>query len=1144
MKLSSVELWQRISAAGLASPMQCRGWAAEALQGLQPEEATDSDKIIDQLVRIGRLTPYQADVLCGRIVGEIRRDGWFIFGTVESPGWQKWKLAAKSLAGDRIWVRWLTGSQLAELQPAAPSLPFGLRNSQIKGGPRLQSIHPPEMANQQLILQVSPIQGTSLANSGNRFRSFDKSLVVIRQIAEALQPMHAAGLAHGRVMPDRIYWDDLHGVTLARDPLCQMTAGTDSTCVGLIDDGLLGLNAAQFLAPEFLAPGQAATPTSDMYSIGCLWWWMISGQPFVQGATASDQLAAQVTANLKLIPPNTELPTPFLRCLQHCLAKNLTARFTSAAELLDALDAAQIAIDRGPVRKSAQIADQSATLPPVPVQADATKAQGATPSKLTKTPDRSVMDKQSASPLPSKPTTTASTATPIPNATASSPLASGPTKVQSQELTPTPPRAPSGTKGSATKIPNSTPTESGPSPSLVPVEVVAKVAGTPVRPTNTDSIATNAEFEPAVANRTTEPRTPPSGSGVAPEKIAVVEKEGTQREQPPMEANSSNASPSSGQTHVGAPTIASNPKAVGPIGTRPSTSKKSIKKRKSVGKSKKPHPILMAAVGGLGILILVLVAVLASGVNRSSGSNDQASKNRSEAVETKKATEGGEADKESVDARASVFQVVSGNADTLFVPPALPKPFALELLPPGGQCFIHVRPQQLLDGVFSKNLLASLNDDLSPLLDQVAKLAMVPLQSMSAMTIAVYGEEKITYALRVELAVPQSLSALKKSWKITGQEGNANRQCMVNADGIGFYVKEQPLSDAQSVKEFACGPKALLVQAAELEGAAGPLVTQLDKLWRNSDADAEVCILASAPFLFADGRALLADAPPRFTTHFKDLLSIDTRALLVQMRFEPQWYMESRWMGGSERDAGRILDRVKTRFSSLSTMVDEWFVSEQPHPYWRGLAVRYSRMLQALTDNMRFGIEGGAAIANAYLPSEAAPNLLLASWLALQPAATMGIDATSEVTATTNNARPKPMTDDEFLGRKINVRFDQEAIEVALKLVGDEANAGVDGNSYRFLLDGSAFEKAGITRNQQLRDFNHQNAPVRDALTAIARRGNPVTTVKDTREEDQRLIWVVRDDPEKPGGKLVLLTTRVAATSEGIPLPVEFAPPK
>ncbi|RMF40284.1 MAG: hypothetical protein D6753_11990, partial [Planctomycetota bacterium] len=60
--------------------------------------------------------------------------------------------------------------------------------------------------------------------------------------------------------------------------------------------------------------------------------------------------------------------------------------------------------------------------------------------------------------------------------------------------------------------------------------------------------------------------------------------------------------------------------------------------------------------------------------------------------------------------------------------------------------------------------------------------------------------------------------------------------------------------------------------------------------------------------------------------------------------------------------------------------------------------------------------------------------------------------------------------------------------------------------------------------------------------TLLARKGNPVTTVTDTRDPDQRLIWVVQDDPENPGKKMISLTTRAAATEAGIPLPEEFAP--
>jgi hypothetical protein len=273
------------------------------------------------------------------------------------------------------------------------------------------------------------------------------------------------------------------------------------------------------------------------------------------------------------------------------------------------------------------------------------------------------------------------------------------------------------------------------------------------------------------------------------------------------------------------------------------------------------------------------------------------------------------------------------------------------------------------------------------------------------------------------------------------------------------------------------------------------------------------------------------------------LLEVDSRAALIQTRLEPAWYVEAQLIGVSEREAPRLSELLRQTITGTATAIEEWFISEQPHPYWRALAIRYPQMLRALAEQTRFGIEGGAAVANAYLPPEAAANILLSSWIASQDGATLASDAPTEIVAATPT---KPLSIEEYLSRKIKLSFDQEPIESALRLVGEEANANLPAGTpqLRFTLDGGAFERGGITRNQQLRDFKHIDLPMRDALTAIAKRGNPVTTLKDTHGEDQRLIWVVRDDPEQAGKQMISLTTRAEATAKKIPLPVEFAPVK
>jgi hypothetical protein len=202
-------------------------------------------------------------------------------------------------------------------------------------------------------------------------------------------------------------------------------------------------------------------------------------------------------------------------------------------------------------------------------------------------------------------------------------------------------------------------------------------------------------------------------------------------------------------------------------------------------------------------------------------------------------------------------------------------------------------------------------------------------------------------------------------------------------------------------------------------------------------------------------------------------------------------------------------------------------------------------MLRVLENYTRIGIEDSVLIANAYLPPNAAPNLLLASWLSLQPTSTIdsSINAAATSAVAENSTVAIDWTIEDFLKRNISLRFDQEPIEEAFRLIALEANddlpAGVE--PVEFVLDGDAFELAGITRNQQLRDFSIEQRPVREALTELAKQGNPVTTVTDTREADQKLIWVVKSHRGSPDRQQISLTTRETAAKQQLPLPPEFA---
>lgn len=1074
MSLSSVELWQRISAAGLAAPMQCRSWAAEVLQRLPPGDAADGLKNLEQLVLLGRLTDYQADLIAGRISGDYRRGAWTLLRPVDVPLWNGWFEATKSNAESKVWVYWLEHAELTRLRPAAPSLPRALRQAQIRSQ-HLQTILPPEMGERVLQLQVAPLGGLPLTQAVLRSPGLStRATEIVRQIAEALRAMHVANEPHGRVFPDRVFWDDSLGVTLARDPLCTQPAAIAADACGLIGDGLSKLRTTQFMAPEFLAPGQLPTLGSDIYSLGCLWWWLLTGRPLVQDATPEKQLARQIDV---AIPDQSavNLPQPYLLCLQHCLGKNLAARFSSADELCGALDAAAAAVKKGPHSKPS-------TVPPVAVKQPAVAKPATTTSPPTQPPAAPIAN-------PKPPARTASAAV--------APQAAGPEPQKIDQA--------SAAVASPVQLPVQPPVTRAPAPQAP--ELKTPVPQAPVPQASVPA--------PQLENKPQAPATPP----------AVVPKSSVPTATVATAAN----------TVAGQVSAARKPAAAK---SGKSTLSTSTARKKS--KRKGPHRGLLMAMGGLGVVSLLLLVLMLSGGLQPSPKQPAA---QPRPAPPPTVADVAPPDVKPADPRLEVFQVVAANKDNLWVPPSLPQNIPLDMLPPGGQIFVSLRPQQLFSEPTSKMLMAALNDDLANWLNALAKRTGCGLESFSQVTVAVYGEnEQLSTCVRAVLARPQTLGELKQSWSIKFQERVGEQALLVDNEGEAFYVAAQPMSDAQSVGEFSVGPLAMMKEVAELGGAAGPLVSQVEKLWQSSAGNADVSVLVAVPFLFSEGKSLLTQSPTRLSARLREHLGTDMRAALVQMQFAPQWYVESRFVGASDRDAGRISEQLRSSILQAGTHVEEWLAAEPAHSFWRPLAIRYPQMLRAFGEHSRFGVENGIAIANAYLPSEAAPNILLASWIAMQPGATL--NESGAAMAGTSAAVSKPLSIEEYLGRPIRLSFDQEPIEVALRLIGEEANSGLPPATpkLRFDLDGDAFERAGITRNQPMRDFRHENLPVRDALTSIAKRGNPVPTVKSTREEDQRLIWVVADDPQSPGQKMISLTTRVAANAAGIALPVEFAP--
>jgi eukaryotic-like serine/threonine-protein kinase len=163
---------------------------------------------------------------------------------------------------------------------------------------------------------------------------------ILAQVCGALQEAHDCGIVHRDVKPPNII-------------LCER--GGIHDFVKVVDFGLVKeierdkntsstqtiLGTASYIAPEAVTDPAGVGPGVDIYGIGAVAYYLLTGQRVFEGATAIDVCIQQVTATPK--PPSEVTQNPISKELEAlvlaCLAKKPDARPASAAALATALRA-------------------------------------------------------------------------------------------------------------------------------------------------------------------------------------------------------------------------------------------------------------------------------------------------------------------------------------------------------------------------------------------------------------------------------------------------------------------------------------------------------------------------------------------------------------------------------------------------------------------------------------------------------------------------------------------------------------------------------------------------------------------------------------------------------------------------------------
>lgn len=157
---------------------------------------------------------------------------------------------------------------------------------------------------------------------------------IVLQVAQGLRYLHSQNLLHRDLKPENIWLTPDADAKLLDFGLAQVLDESDRlTQAGTI------LGTPSYMSPEQVR-GKTLDARSDLFSLGVVWFEMLSGQsPFQQANIFSTMLSIAQDSLPEAVPAGrAEVPADLLSLVQHLTQKDPDQRIASAEQLITALE--------------------------------------------------------------------------------------------------------------------------------------------------------------------------------------------------------------------------------------------------------------------------------------------------------------------------------------------------------------------------------------------------------------------------------------------------------------------------------------------------------------------------------------------------------------------------------------------------------------------------------------------------------------------------------------------------------------------------------------------------------------------------------------------------------------------------------------
>ena len=211
-----------------------------------------------------------------------------------------------------------------------------LREIKLAAGlthPHILPVHDSGEAEGLLFYVMPNMEGRSLRERLDQERQLplEEALRITREVAAALDYAHRQQVVHRDIKPENILLHE--GAAMVADfGIGKALSGNGSTTQTGVTVG----------TPAYMSPEQASGDTgvdgrSDLYSLGCVLYEMLSGEPPFTGPTGQAIIAKRFVSPVPKLRPNRDVPAGVEDAVIRALARAPADRFVTTAEFAAAL---------------------------------------------------------------------------------------------------------------------------------------------------------------------------------------------------------------------------------------------------------------------------------------------------------------------------------------------------------------------------------------------------------------------------------------------------------------------------------------------------------------------------------------------------------------------------------------------------------------------------------------------------------------------------------------------------------------------------------------------------------------------------------------------------------------------------------------